>query len=231
MDGLRVNMLEVHSGVVAGSALRRIPKQERSRERIDEILKVAMELVGKKGIDAVTMKEIASLSGGPIASVYQYFPNKSAIIATLYERYLDQVNALLNQGLQNIRSGEDVETAAHSLVDVYEFFVRSNPSVQDLLNAIQADKMLSDMDIEATRQISTAFCQVAEQYVDESLRERFRCTAFMMFHLTVSVVRLLLKVSPEEGKRIVRDFKQSISIQVAAFVNVSGPVQEQRIAV
>ncbi len=57
-------------------ALRRIPKQERSRERIDEILKVAMDLIGQKGIDAVTMKEIASLSGGPIASVYQYFPTR-----------------------------------------------------------------------------------------------------------------------------------------------------------
>ncbi len=55
-----------------------------------------MDLIGQKGIDAVTMKEIASLSGGPIASVYQYFPNKTAIIATLYERYISQLRTFMD---------------------------------------------------------------------------------------------------------------------------------------
>ncbi len=54
--------------------LRRDPKQERSRERVEEILRVAMQLVGEKGIDGVTMREIAAAAGGPIASLYQYFP-------------------------------------------------------------------------------------------------------------------------------------------------------------
>jgi AcrR family transcriptional regulator len=230
MEGSRIKAADSR-GAANRTALRRIPKQDRSRERIDEILKVAMELIGKKGIDAVTMKEIASLSGGPIASVYQYFPNKSAIIATLYERYLEQVKALLFQGLETIRGPEDVGRAAEGLVDFYAMFVSGNPSIQDLVNAIQADKMLADMDIAATREIAATFCQATEQFVEESQRERFRCTAFMMCHLTVSVVRLLLKVSPEEGQRIVRDFKTSIANQVATFVDLSVPAEEQRIAV
>ena len=92
-------------------ALRRIPKQERSRERIDEILKVAMDLIGQKGIDAVTMKEIASLSGGPIASVYQYFPNKTAIIATLYERYISQLRSILAGALPQINEAGGIADA------------------------------------------------------------------------------------------------------------------------
>ena len=54
---------------------RRKPKQERSRERIDAILSTTMRLIGEKGIDAVTMKEVGALAGGPIATVYHYFPN------------------------------------------------------------------------------------------------------------------------------------------------------------
>lgn len=230
MEGSRIKVMD-SAATLGRTSLRRIPKQDRSRERIDEILKVAMELIGKKGIDAVTMKEIASLSGGPIASVYQYFPNKSAIIATLYERYLEQVKALLAQGLQNIRGPEDVARSAEALVDLYAFFVRSNPSIQDLVNAIQADKLLSDLDIAATREIAATFCQATEQFVEDSLKERFRCTAFMMSHLTVSIVRLLLKVSPEEGQRIVRDFKTSIVSQISAFVDLPAPAAEHRIAV
>ncbi|RVD62726.1 TetR/AcrR family transcriptional regulator, partial [Mesorhizobium sp. M7A.F.Ca.ET.027.03.2.1] len=51
---------------------RRRPKQERSRERIDTILSTTMRLIGEKGIDAVTMKEVGMLAGGPIATVYHY---------------------------------------------------------------------------------------------------------------------------------------------------------------
>ncbi|TIS05201.1 MAG: helix-turn-helix transcriptional regulator, partial [Mesorhizobium sp.] len=75
------------------TAPRRRPKQERSRERIDAILATTMRLIGEKGIDAVTMKEVGALAGGPIATVYHYFPSKSAILAMLYERFSEESRA------------------------------------------------------------------------------------------------------------------------------------------
>ena len=75
--------------------LRRVPKQERSKDRVSEILKVSADLIGEKGIDAVTMKEIGSRSGGPIASVYQYFSDKEAIVASLYEQYVTETRFIL----------------------------------------------------------------------------------------------------------------------------------------
>lgn len=218
MDGLRINAPEVQTGIVAGSALRRIPKQERSRDRIDEILKVAMDLIGRKGIDAVTMKEIAGLSGGPIASVYQYFPNKSAIISTLYDRYIADVRSFVEPGLSRISCPEDIARATDALIDVYSLFVRNHPPIQDLINAIQADKMLADRDIAETRKIAVMFVEATQRFVAEAERERYMCTAFMMCHLTVSCVRLALKVPAREGDQIVSDFKASIRVQITSFL-------------
>lgn len=204
--------------VGAQLALRRIPKQERSRERIDDILKVAMDLIGQKGIDAVTMKEIASLSGGPIASVYQYFPNKTAIIATLYDRYIGQLRSIMDTGLSRIAQPDDIALATDMLVDLYTGFVRGNPPVQDLINAVQADKALSDIDIREAREIAHMFCKAAAPFVPENLRDEFERTAFVMCHLTVSMVRLSIKVPEREGVQIVSDFKASIRQQLARFV-------------
>ena len=92
--------------------LRRKPKQERSRERVEEILRVAKELIGEKGIDGMTMREIALLTGGPIASVYQYFPNKSAIIAMLYEQYSAETRAGIEASLSGVQELADVRDAA-----------------------------------------------------------------------------------------------------------------------
>jgi AcrR family transcriptional regulator len=224
MDSLRVNMPEARNGVVAGSALRRIPKQERSRDRIDEILKVAMDLIGRKGIDAVTMKEIASLSGGPIASVYQYFPNKSAIIATLYDRYITEVRKFMQPGLSGISCAQDITRATDAMIDLYSLFVRNHPPIQDLVNAIQADKMLADIDIAETRKIAEMFCSATEHFIPEASRERYMRTAFMMCHLTVGCVRLALKVPAREGDQIMAEFKASIRVQVSAFLPVEEPV-------
>ena len=123
---------------------RRRPKQERSRERIDAILSTTMRLIGEKGIDAVTMKEVGMLAGGPIATVYHYFPNKSAILAMLYERFSEVSRARLTAIIADVREAKDVIAAADRLLDDYHSRVAGDPAIQDLQNAIQADKALQE---------------------------------------------------------------------------------------
>jgi len=200
-----------------------VPKQERSRERIDEILKVSMELIGRKGIDAVTMKEIAALSGGPIASVYQYFPNKSAIIAMLYERYVEEVRSFVTGEIEKIETTEDALQATEALFDLYYQKMRQEPSTQDLLNAIQADKTLADLDIAETRLQSEVFYKATEQFVREPLRENYSRTLLVMFHMAGATLRLALLVPDDEALQIVAQFKSIIRVQATYYFTGSFP--------
>src|SRR5689334_10767038 len=92
--------------------LRRPPKQQRSRGRVEEILAAAKKLIGEKGIDAVKMREIAALAGGPISSVYQYFPNKSAILAMLFEQWSEEMAARVTERLEAVDDVEALMVAA-----------------------------------------------------------------------------------------------------------------------
>jgi AcrR family transcriptional regulator len=199
------------------AALRRVPKQERSRERIGEILKVAKELIGQKGIDAVTMKEIAALSGGPIASVYQYFPNKSAIIAMLYELYVEEVRELIAGHVTRIETADDALKATDDLFDMYYERMRREPSTQDLLNAIQADKTLADLDIAETRAQAEGFYQLTQHFVAEPLRESYAQTLFVMFHMAGATLRLALMV-PAEAAQISAQFKSIVRTHATYFL-------------
>lgn len=200
--------------------LRRIPKQERSRERIDEILKVSMELIGSKGIDAVTMKEIASLSGGPIASVYQYFPNKSAIVATLYERYEEEVKEFVETCSSGIETPQDAFSAVTRLLDLYYQSVREQPAIQDLLNATLADKALALIDLEASRIHSKIFADATIRFVESDQSEAYRRKVFLMFHLAAAAVRLSLLVDDDEAKGIMADFTSASLTQLRRFISV-----------
>jgi AcrR family transcriptional regulator len=217
-----MRMPDMMQGSGRGS-LRRVPKQERSRDRIDEILKVSMQLIGQKGIDAVTMKEIAALSGGPIASVYQYFPNKSAIIAMLHERYVDDVRSLISEHVGKISTSEEALLATEVLFDLYYHRMRERPSTQDLLNAIQADKTLADVDIAETRFQAEVFFGATKQFVQSDQRDNYLRTLFVMFHMAAATLRLALMVPAEEAVKIVAQFKSIVRTQSTFYFTGSFP--------
>jgi AcrR family transcriptional regulator len=72
---------------------RRRPSQERSRDRVERILDAtAALLAGDTPVDKITTAAIAEEAGVPIGSVYQYFPNKLAVLAELARRVMEQVD-------------------------------------------------------------------------------------------------------------------------------------------
>ena len=81
--------------------LTRVPQQARSLEKFDAILAAALRLIHQRGYEQVSMREIARDVGLPIASVYQYFPNKLAIVRQLWESYTSALGELLGSELES----------------------------------------------------------------------------------------------------------------------------------
>ncbi|ESY65108.1 TetR family transcriptional regulator [Mesorhizobium sp. LNHC252B00] len=197
---------------------RRRPKQERSRERIDAILSTTMRLIGEKGIDAVTMKEVSLLAGGPIATVYHYFPNKSAILAMLYERFSEASRARLTAIIADVREAKDVIVAADRLLDDYLSRVAGDPAIQDLQNAIQADKALKNLDIAETRHQARMFCDHVAALIEPGKREQFERIVLLIFQLAGGVVRLALAEGDAERRRTIADYRSIIHTQLRLFL-------------
>src|SRR3546814_243150 len=153
-----------------------------------------MDLIGRKGIDAVTMKEIAALSGGPIASVYQYFPNKSAIVAMLYERYEEDALEIVRHHCSAIENENDVFAAVDAMINAYYQAVKDVPATQDLINAIQADKELANLDIAGSRAHSRIFVDVTAGFVADDRREHYARAAFRSEEHT-SELQSLMRIS------------------------------------
>jgi AcrR family transcriptional regulator len=67
---------------------RKQPRQERSSKVVDRILDAALTLTREQGTKAPTTLAIAQRAGLSVGSVYQYFPNKEAILLDLARRWL-----------------------------------------------------------------------------------------------------------------------------------------------
>lgn len=201
--------------------LRRDPKQDRSRERVEEILRVAKNLVGEKGIDGVTMREIAVATGGPIASLYQYFPNKSAIYTMIYEQFVSSMEVELNRLLGEVKAKSDLFVAASAMLDIYYSAMRSDPARLDIVIAVQADKSCQNIDLEYSRRFSALFVDAARPYVDPSRHAALERVCFMMFHLSHSTVRLILSRDLEQRDTYLGDFKSVLASQLLAFTSTT----------
>jgi AcrR family transcriptional regulator len=69
------------------AGMRRQPRQARSQERVNQILDVAEQLFITEGYSATTTNAIAARAQVPIGSLYQFFPDKGAIVQALAMRY------------------------------------------------------------------------------------------------------------------------------------------------
>ena len=66
------------------------PQQARSRVTVESILQGAAQVFERRGYGEATTNRIAERAGVSIGSLYQYFPNKQAILVALSERHLEQ---------------------------------------------------------------------------------------------------------------------------------------------
>jgi len=199
--------------VVAGGPIRRKPKQDRSRERVDDILKVAKKLIGEKGVDMVTMREIAVETGGPIASVYQYFPNKSAILATIYAQFCHDMEAEQDRLLATLHQPDDPLRVAKQVLEIYFLAIQNDPAFLDVLIAVQADKALMDIDIAASRRMAERFSALAAHAVRPERQEAFKRVCFLMVQVSHCAIRLALHLGSDEMTKVIEDFNGLIESQ------------------
>jgi len=72
---------------------RKRPRQARSKATVDSILEATTQVLVKHGFDALTTNAVATAAGCSIGSLYQYFPNKEALVLALINRHLDEMNS------------------------------------------------------------------------------------------------------------------------------------------
>src|SRR3954469_62826 len=125
---------------------RLVPVQQRSRERFEKILNSAAELMAEKGSEAFRMSDVVERSGVPFGSLYQYFPDKTAIIGTLAERYNAIGRDCVRADLSTMMTAKDLHPALCPITDSYYQIFIDEPVMRDIWQATQADRALQKLD-------------------------------------------------------------------------------------
>lgn len=97
---------------------RKQPQQARSTELVAAILEAAIQVLAKEGAARFTTARVAEKAGVSIGSVYQYFPNKAAILFRLQSDEWQQTTQMLRGILEDAGKPplERLRTLVHAFI-------------------------------------------------------------------------------------------------------------------
>jgi AcrR family transcriptional regulator len=97
---------------------RKAPSQQRSARTVDRIVEAAVRVFDDVGYGAATTNEIALEARVSIGSLYQYFPNKDALLVEIARRHLAFALAAFDALIADLEPHADLNTVIGTVIDL-----------------------------------------------------------------------------------------------------------------
>jgi AcrR family transcriptional regulator len=200
----------------APALARLVPTQRRSRERFERILECAAALMAEKGSEAFRMSDVVERSGVPFGSLYQYFPDKTAIIGTLAERYNAVGRDCVRRDLATVGTVRDLHPALCRITDSYYQMFVDVPVMRDIWRATQADRALQKLDEEDGAYLAGLLADALRRVAPDSPAAALASFSRLMMTLIAAAVRHAITQDTKEAARFLTLFKRMLPKNLAA---------------
>lgn len=82
---------------------RKEPRQDRAKATVDALVLATAHVLADVGYAKASTNRIAKVAGVSVGSLYQYFPNKEALVAALIDRHIDEMMLTFMTRLTELR--------------------------------------------------------------------------------------------------------------------------------
>ena len=192
--------------------LRRMPVQGRSLARVHRMLDACAELVDQVGYDGLTTTLLAERAGVAIGSVYQFFPDKRAIVQALTLRNLD---AYLDRLSKRITDGQlhNWWDAVDAAIDEYIAMHRHVPGFRTLHFGDVVDVHLLDEERDNNVVIVERLGSLLVEHFGLREEPQLRFSLAIAVEIADGLIKYAFRRDPEgdelvlvEAKSLIRDY-------------------------
>jgi AcrR family transcriptional regulator len=189
--------------------LRRVPVQGRSLARVQRMLDACAELVDEVGYDGLTTTLLAERADVAIGSVYQFFPDKRAIVQALtmrnVEAYLERLSARINDG--GLSKWVDAVDAA---MDEYIDMHRTTPGFRTLHFGDVVDTNLLDEERDNNAVIVEQFARILVHGFGLAEDRRLTFALTMAVEMADALVKAAFRYQVDGDEQILAEAKDII---------------------
>lgn len=195
---------------------RKRPQQERSIQRVDAILSIAARLIAEKGVGAMKMTELAAAAGIPIGSVYQYFPDKAAIVRALLDRHSNVIQRKVEEAFAAVTSLDHAVELVCGMIDWYYNEFRSDPAYLGVWLGTDIDRDILQLNVQHSNRVAEIFLVSIQPFLPAESRIDLKARSQLFSHLIGASVRLAIMSDDEMARRMLHEWKQVIRARLLA---------------
>jgi AcrR family transcriptional regulator len=130
---------------------------------VERILDAAVSVLRRNGIEGFTNNHVAREAGVSVASIYQFFPNKLAIIYRLFQIWLDELSNRVDTKAESLRGKTIWQPFAEKMSETLSEAILDPRAEYELLRAMWSHRKLLELD----RKQSTALARKMSEYMAE----------------------------------------------------------------
>jgi AcrR family transcriptional regulator len=109
------------------------PKQERSKDTVESILRATAHILAKDGYAKCSTNKVATKAGVSIGSLYQYFDSREALVTALAERHAQTMQQLLRQAIVELGPNTTFEKTVKAYIHSLMAHHAQNPALHRIL--------------------------------------------------------------------------------------------------
>lgn len=210
---------KIRAGKATQAAGRRtplVPTQERSRERFDRILAAASEILIEKGSDAFRMSDIVERTGIAFGSLYQYFPDKRAVIGTLAERCNAIGRDCVARDLAGMKKLSDLHAALSRITDGYYQMFCDHPVMHHIWQATQGDRALQSLDEEDVAFLAGLLREALHRVAPKQPAASLASFSQLAMIQVAAAVRHAISLPSADAERMLDLFKRMLPTDLSA---------------
>ncbi|MGO2659810.1 TetR/AcrR family transcriptional regulator [Mycetocola reblochoni] len=184
----------------SASGLRSNPRQDRSKQSLNVILRATADLIDESGYASVTTAEVAKRTGLAIGTVYRFFPDRIALMFGVYDHVL--------KGFLDIAVARLAESSPQSWQDSFATILtasaearRTIPGYQSVHHRILGETGDSERYRERITGIGTAIAGELSTFGLPSSEEWVQHVT-VAYELSLSLQRLAFDMSPSGDERL-----------------------------
>lgn len=189
---------------------RKTPVQVRSAVTVEALHLAAIQVLTRESLGRCTTTRIAARAGISVGSLYQYYPNRDALLAAVLEKHLDGVARVVEHACQEHR-GKPVAQMASGLVTAILAVKLRNPRESKALYAVAEGrggaKLVRRLHTRMVTAITDMLASAPDAHFDDPA-----VTAAIALSSLVGPVRLLLEGHAPAG------FETSLERQLAVLL-------------
>ena len=184
--------------IASRSEPRKAPVQARSTASVDAILKATVQVLVRVGKEKLTTTRVAARAGVSVGTLYQYFPNKSALLRAAMRLHMEEIFAEVDQVCAAQR-GQPVEQMAEALAVAFLAVKMRDPKKSRALYAVSSDVEGAKIAAGSVTRVNNAIVGLL-QSAPEVLTKDLQLMATVLQSTIAGVKRQLLESNMPEAQ-------------------------------